>query len=176
MVAQIRHGARFARLHPAAAWAWIPFDSTLVTEPQLHRGIRRPTAQAFQKGLSFLLILAFGPGSGKAQVKVQLVQPADRGAITQVHAELFLEVAMHFDPSPVDHPSLRRIFQHGHEQIAHALQLHLARTMTGWLRAERINPTPIEQFNPQPHHAIGAGAERADLRAGETQQQRAQGL
>src|SRR5262245_39061868 len=39
VLAQIRHGAPLARLHPAAARTRIAFDATLVSEPQFNGGI-----------------------------------------------------------------------------------------------------------------------------------------
>jgi len=76
MVAQIGHGASFARLHSAAARSWIGFDAAFIAKPQFHLGIGTQRAQFFQKLFSFLFILPFGPGLGHAQMKVQFMQPA----------------------------------------------------------------------------------------------------
>jgi len=108
-------------------------------------------------------------------VKVQFVQTADGGTIAQIHTELFLQVAMHLDAGPVNHSGLGGILRHRHQQITRALQLHFARTMAGLAGAQRVNPAPIEQFNPEPHHAVGAGAQFANLSAGVAQQERAHG-
>lgn len=176
VISLIRHGAGFAGLHPPPARSGIALDAALVAEPQLHRRIIGPTRETFTKGLSFLLVLTFGLGSWKAQVEVQLVQPAHGGAAAHIHAELFLEVAVDFDTRPVDDASLGGILQHGHEQIAHTFEPHLARTTAGAARHQRVNPAAIEQFDPQTHHAIRTHAQLTDLGAGESQQQGADGL
>jgi hypothetical protein len=62
----------------------------------------------------------------------------------------------------VDDANLGGILQHGHEQIAHAFQRHLAWTPGGFARHERVNAAAIEQFDPQTHPAVGAVAPLTD--------------
>ena len=70
MITQIRHGAPFSRLNPAPPRTWILFDTALITEPQFHCGIGAEGTQFFQESLSFLFILALGPGLRHAQMEV----------------------------------------------------------------------------------------------------------
>ena len=115
MIAQIGHGAPFSRLHPAAPRPGIAFDAALVAEPQLHLGIGRQHAQFFQKLLTLLFILPLRPRLRHAQVKVQFMEPAHRGAVAQLDLELFLEISVELDPGPMDLAGLRGILQHRHE-------------------------------------------------------------
>jgi hypothetical protein len=176
MVTQVRHGAPFSRLDPAAARPRIPFDAALVTEPQFHLGIRGQHAQFIQKLLSLLFILPFGPGLGHAQVKVQFMQPAHRGAVAQLDLELFLEIPVELDAGPMDLAGPRGIVQHRHQQIAHALQFDFAAAAGPGLGDQRVDAAAIEQFNPQAHHAVGPTKLLAQCGARQTQEERANGI
>ena len=101
--------------------------------------------------------------------------PAHGGAVARVDGELFLEEAVELDARPVDRAGGRGIFQHGHEQIAHALQLHLARASGPGLGEERVEAAGVEELDPQAHHAVGATELLADGGPREAQEQRAQG-
>jgi hypothetical protein len=109
-------------------------------------------------------------------MKVQFVQPADGGTVTELQLQLLLEIAVEFDGRPMALAYGRRIFQHGLEQIAHALQFDFAAASRSGLGDQGINAAAIEQLNPQAQHPVGAGAEFADLSARVAQQQGAQGL
>ena len=101
--------------------------------------------------------------------------PAHGGAVAQVDGELFLEEAVELDARPVDRAGGRGIFQHGQEQIAHALQLHLARASGPGLGEERVEAAGVEELDPQAHHAVGATELLAHGGARDAQEQRAQG-
>ena len=109
-------------------------------------------------------------------MEVQFVQPADGGAVAELHLELFLEIAVEFDGGPMALADRGRIFQHRHEQIAHALQFDFAFPAWAGLGDQGINATAIEHLDPEPHHAVGATKLLAERRARQPQQQRANAI
>jgi len=158
-------------LHPAAARARIALHTAFIPEPEFHVGIGAQPAQFFQKHFSFCLILPLWPGLGHAQMKVQFVQPAQRGAVAQLYLELCFEIAVEFDAGPMNLVGLGGIFQDRQEQIAHALKFDFARAAGSGLGDQRIDAAAVEPLNPQAHHAIGAAELLADRGARDTQQQ-----
>jgi hypothetical protein len=79
---------------------------------------------------------------------------------------------MDFDACPVDLAGGGGVFQHWHEQIAHAFELHLARATGAGLGHQGVNPAAVEEFDPQAHHAVGAVKLLANGGAADAQKQR----
>jgi len=122
VIAQIRHGASPARLHPAPPRPRITFHAAFVAKPQFDVRIGTEPAQFLQKRLSFLFILPFRPGLGHTQMIVQFAQLAQGRAVTQFDLQLGFEIAVELDAGPMALAGLGGVFQHRHEQIAHAFQ------------------------------------------------------
>ena len=171
MIAEVRHGARLTGLRPASSRPRIPFDAGLIAKPQLHFGVGAPGLEFLTKPAAFLLVLAFWPRLGHAQMEVQFVQPPDGGAVAKLQLQLFLEKTVEFDRRPMALADCGRIFQHRHEPIAHAFQFDFAPPAGAGLGNQGVDAATIEQLNPQPEHAVGAAKLLAERAAGNPQQQ-----
>ena len=71
-------------------------------------------------------------------------------------------MAVELDARPVDLARSGGIFQHGHQKIAHAHALHLARAAWSGPGDERVDAAAVEELDPQAHHAIRAAELLAD--------------
>ena len=102
VISQIRHGAWLAGLHPASPRPRITFHTRFIAEPELKARIDRPDFQASLKFGALFLVLPFRPRARHAQMKIEFMEPADRGAITKLQGQLFFEIAVNFNSGPMN--------------------------------------------------------------------------
>ncbi|MFO1511646.1 MAG: hypothetical protein U1F83_01830 [Verrucomicrobiota bacterium] len=76
------------------------------------------------------------------------MQPPDGGAVAELELELFLEITVEFDGRPMPLADRGGIFQHRHEQVAHARQFDLALPARSGLGDQRVNAAAIEHLDP----------------------------
>ena len=85
VIAQVRDRSRFAWLRPATSRPRIALDSGFIGEPEFELiGLLGPLEELFFEFRALRRILSFWPGTWDTQIEVQLVQPAQGGAIAQV--------------------------------------------------------------------------------------------
>ena len=104
-------------------------------------------------------------------MEINFMEPAQRGAVAQFDFKMFFEITVKLDASPMNLASLAGIFQHGHKQIAHPLQLDFAGAARPGLGDERVDAAAVEHLNPQTHPAIGTTKLFADCAAFNAQHQ-----